>query len=174
MARAAKTAAPKQSKEVLGTLDRERLTEQIEEEQAYRASLGRDLPDDGRLGATDGAGAKSVDTGKLDRRIGHLKRKLAEGTPEELTSGQRSQYEREVKELEEWLKPRLLTQRQMSLMPSDRYEYGVAVRKSSNQKDGEVGSRVFGEKASRYKTLQKMLRPDDPEAPSIEKLRPAR
>jgi hypothetical protein len=169
MARAAKSVP---QKEVLGVQDRERLTEQIEEEQAYKASLGRDLPDDGRLGGLDAAGSKSVDAGRIDKRIKHLQGKLDAGTPMELTSKQRVEYEREAKALEEWLTPNLLTQREMSLMPSDRYAYGVAVRKSSNPKTGEVGSKLFQEKAQRYKTLQKLLRPDDPEAPSIEKLRP--
>lgn len=152
----------------LTPIERQGLIDKIEAEKAYRRNLGSDLPDDGTLGTVDVAGGKSVSSGKIDARVARLERVLEEGTLERPKAAEAKRMEVEAKELEAWIKDHALTRKELDLMPRHGYEYHAAVRKSQKS---EVGNPDFAKKCERYRHIQAMLHPDDPEATSIDKIR---
>lgn len=148
---------------------RSRLVESIEAEQAYRASLGGDLPEDGTVGSMNAAGSKVVSTDKIDRKIGNLQRALKDGTPGPVKNAtERHRLEKEAADLETWIKDHALTRKEIDLMPRHGYEYHAAVRKSQKS---EVGNPDFAKKCGRYREIMSVIDPENPEATSIDRLR---
>lgn len=149
--------------------ERERLLAQIDSEKSYRRQLGKDLPENGSLGAMDAAGTKAVSTAKLDAKIKRMEGVLEGGTPDgKLKAAEIRAMEAEAKALAAWIADHALTRKEIDLMPRHGYEYHAAVRKSSKS---EVGNPEFAKKCGRYREIQAQIAPEDPEATSIDKLR---
>ena len=89
-----------------------------------------------------------------------------------LTGQARQQATVEMKALEAYFRETMLTQDEMSMFPSRDYArnqaYNRAITKSMK---GEVGNPEFQKKAARYKYLARLLEPDDPELPNLERFR---
>ena len=147
---------------------REQLQSQIAQEKAYKAGLGKNLPDEGLLGPTDAAGGLGVSTSKIDGRISRMEGAIAAGTPAPLSGPAKQKAEKRADALRGWLSERLLTSREMDLFARDGYEYQRAVHKS---KKNEVGNPQFAKNANEYRGLMQSIDPGNPEASSIERLR---
>ena len=163
-------ALARKLKRTMSPADRARLSQQIQEEQDYKAGLARPLQD-GITGPDGGLEGKPVNTHNIDVRVNRMQNVLKDGTPDKFSRKETVEAEKEAREHKEWLEKHMLTQREMDLMPRDGYEFSRAVRKTTAQ---EVGSPEFQKRAGRYRELMRRIAPDDPEAQSIEALRPVR
>lgn len=162
-----KGAAPKR---VMGDKEREELMDQIDQEKAFQASLGRELPDNGGLGSMAEAGSLSVDKRKIGKRIGNLSRAVSEGAAPALRGAQRNAALARYKHLEERLPESLMTKFDQDQFPRNGHDYHVAVRRAKN----EIGSGTVQKEIAEYRQLGRSLFPDDADKSSIERLRKLR
>ena len=158
-------------KRVMGDNERQELLDQIDQEKAFQASLGRELPDNGSLGALGDAGALGVDKRKIGKRIGQMARAVAEGEAPTLRGAQRNAALARYKSLESSLPEILLTLREQDLFPKDGRDYHAAVRKASKH---EVGNQKTQADIAEYRRLGRTLFPDDADKSSVERLRKLR
>lgn len=152
---------------ILTMSEREELTSSIRRDEDFRDMVKKGDLAPGQMGPMQSAEG-SVDIGAIERSIAHKKAVLAAGTPQALTGPERAAAEARRKVLAEQLGERLLTHKEMDLMPKHGYEYHRAVRKSTAQ---EVGNPETQAMMSEYRNLSAQLDPDNPEAQSIEALR---
>lgn len=148
--------------------EREELTAQIESEKAFQASLGRDLPENGSLGALRDADGFSVDAAKSAKRIGAMTRALKEGEAPVIRGAERNAAVARHRFLAENLPERLLTIREQDLFPKDGHDYQAAVRKAVKH---EIGNTQTQKDIEEYRTLGRALYQDDPDQSSVERLR---
>lgn len=155
-------------KRTISDHERDELTAQIESEKAFQASLGRDLPDNGSLGALRDAGGLAVDAAKAAQRIGQMTKALKDGEAPTLRGAQRNAAISRHRQLAQELPEVLLTIREQDLFPKDGHDYQAAVRKASRQ---EIGNAQTQKNIEEYRTLGRSLYPEDPDQSSIERLR---
>ncbi len=156
-------------KYIMTVPERKALSEKIQQETDFRDAVERDDLPPGVTGPIgDMGGIKTLKTGTIDKNIAHLKKVLAEGTPERISGEERRNAETKRRELAERLRDKLLTHKEMDLMPRDGYAYHRAVRKSTAQ---EVGNEQTRSEMQEYRRLSALLDPDNPETQSIEALR---
>ncbi len=156
---------------VMGDRERQELLDQIDQEKAFQAGLGKDLPDNGGLGAMAEAGSLGVDKTKIGKRIGNLSRAVAAGEAPVLRGAQRNAALARYKALEEALPEILLTKREQDLFPRDGHEYHAAVRKASKH---EIGNQTTQKDIAEYRRLGRTLYPEDADKSSVERLRKQR
>jgi hypothetical protein len=159
-----KTAAPAR---VMGDRERQELLDQIEQEKAFQASLGRELPDHGSLGVLGEAGNLGVDKSKIAKRIGKLSKAVAEGEAPVLRGAQRNAALARYKDLEGKLPEVLMTRFDQDQFPRHGHDYHVAVRKAK----GEIGNPTIQNDIAEYRRLGRALFPEDPDKSSVERLR---
>ena len=141
------------------------MTAQIDKEKEYRSLVkNADNIAPGNLAPVD----CREDVSRLDKKIEHMEKVLSDGTPQRVSGNARHQMEQERKQIAEELREKMLTRKEMDLLPRHGYEYHRAVRKSIAQ---EVGSSEFQRKSNRYREISARLEPENPEACSIEALR---
>lgn len=153
------------TKRVMTHQEREALNASIESEESYREQVrnaGRGEP--GRLETID----PREDPKRLDAKIKHLKRVRDEGTPDEASGKDRAKIEAEYRSLKERLPDKLLTRKEMDLLPKHGYDYRLAVEKA---KSHEVGNLETQREIQRFRELGTRLDPGNPIASSIEALR---
>lgn len=155
---------------VMGDAERQELLDQIDQEKAFQASLGRDLPDNGTLGSMAEAGALGVDKRKIGKRIDNLSRAVAEGEAPVLRGAQRNAALARYKHLEERLPEVLMTKFDQDQFPRHGHDYHVAVRRAK----GEIGNPVVQKDVAEFRRLGRALFPEDSEKSSIERLRKLR
>ncbi len=151
--------------------ERDELTAQIEQERAFKAGLGKDLPDSGGFGVVNDADGKGVNTGPIDARIARINRALKAGEVSPLKGADRNAAIARHRYLEGHLPELLLTEREMDLFPRDGHDYQAAVRKTLKH---EVGNQETQKKIEEFRTLGRSLYPDDAEKSSVERLRKKR
>lgn len=156
---------------VMKDQEREALIDQIDQEKAFQASLGRELPDNGGLGALSEAGDLGVDRQKIGKRIGNLSRAVEAGQAPQLRGAQRNEALARHKALEASLPEVLLTKREQDLFPRDGHDYHAAVRKASKH---EVGNPATQRDIAEYRRLGRSLYPEDADMSSVERLRKLR
>lgn len=156
---------------VMPDAERQELLDQIESEKAFQSSLGRDLPDNGGLGALAEAGSLGVDKRKIGKRIGNLSRAVAEGVAPGIRGAARNTALARYKFLEETLPDVLLTKKEQDLFPRDGHDYHAAVRKATKN---EIGNSKTQNDLAEYRRLGRSLFPEDAEKASIERLRKSR
>ena len=155
---------------VMADGERQALLDQIDEEKAFQSGLGRDLPDNGGLGAMSEAGSLGVDKRKIGKRIGNLSRAVAAGEAPVLRGAQRNAALARYKHLEGVLPDVLMTKRDQDVFPRDGHDYHVAVRKAK----GEIGNTKVQSEVAEYRRLGRALFAEDPDKSSIERLRKLR
>lgn len=163
-----KKAAPSR---VMKGDEREALVDQIEQEKAFQASLGHELPESGHLGAMAQAGDLSVDKRKIGKRVANLSRAVAEGEAPQFRGAARGAAVARYKQLEAALPEILLTRREQDLFPRDGHDYHAAVRKATKH---EIGNSATQKDIAEFRRLGRALFPEDPEKSSIERLRKPR
>ncbi len=164
----AKVKEKPQAKRTISDRERDDLNAQIESEKAFQASLGRDLPDNGSLGALRDAGGLGVDASKAAQRIGQMTKALRDGEAPTLRGAQRNAAIARHRHLAESLPEKLLTIREQDLFPKDGHDYQAAVRKAVRN---EIGNNQTQKDIEEYRTLGRALHPEDPDQSSIERLR---
>lgn len=157
-----------EAKRTISDRERDELTAQIESEKAFQASLGRDLPESGTLGALRDADGFSVDPNKAKERIASMTRALKDGEAKELRGAARNAAIARHRALAESLPEKLLTLRDQDLFPKDGHDYQAAVRKATRN---EIGNPQTQREIEEYRNLGRALHPEDPEMSSIERLR---
>jgi hypothetical protein len=151
--------------------ERDELTAQIESEKAFQASLGRDLPESGSLGALRDAGGLTVDDGKAKQRISAMEKVLKDGEAPNLRGADRNAAVSRHRFLAETLPEKLLTIRDQDLFPKDGHDYQSAVRKAVRS---EIGNIQTQKEIAEYRDLGRALHPEDPDQSSVERLRKIR
>jgi hypothetical protein len=151
--------------------ERDELTAQIETERAFKAGLGKELPENGGFGVLNDADGKGVDAGRVDARIARINRALKAGEVSPLKGADRNAALSRYKHLEGYLPEVLLTEREMDLFPRDGHDYQAAVRKTLKS---EVGNTKTQQLVEEYRTLGRSLHPGDAEKASVERLRKKR
>lgn len=162
-------AVTKQTR-VMPDSEREQLVDQIEQEKAFQASLGRNLPETGQVAPMGQAGDLSVDPTKVGKRIKNLSRAISEQEAPQLRGAARNAALARHKQLEASLPDVLMSKRDQDLFPKDGHDYHVAVRKAK----GEIGSPKVQADVAEYRRLGRSLFPEDPDKSSIERLRKLR
>lgn len=155
---------------VMPDAEREQLMDQIDQEKAFQASLGRELPDNGSLGAMAEAGALGVDKRKITKRVGNMTRAISEQEAPELRGAARNAAIARHKVLEESLPERLMTRFDQDQFPRHGHDYSVAVDRAKK----EIGSVAVQKDIAEYRRLGRSLFPDNPEKASVERLRKLR
>ncbi len=151
--------------------ERDELTAQIEQERAFKASLGKELPENGGFGVLNDADGKGVSADHVDARIARINRALKAGEVSPLKGADRNAALARYKHLEETIPEFLLTEREMDLFPRDGHDYQAAVRKTLKS---EVGNANTQKMVEEYRTLGRSLHPGDAEKASVERLRKKR
>lgn len=149
--------------------------------KADKALIGRaenrtaDPDDDEGVSLSPTQAVAGFDTGVVRNRVKRLERKLAVMDPRErvLSGVERQKAIARHKWLKEWLQAHLLTREDQGAYPDpkDRLKqsfYEQAVQKSIKL---EVGHPQFPIFADEFKTLGRLIDPDDPELCDIEALR---
>lgn len=161
---------PKAGNRVMGDAEREELLSQIDQEKAFQAGLGRDLPDNGTLGSMAEAGSLGVDKRKISKRIGNMVRAVNEGEAPVLRGAQRNAALARYKHLEERLPEVLMTKFDQDQFPRHGHDYHVAVRRAK----GEIGNPTVQKDVAEFRRLGRALFPEDADKSSIERLRKLR
>lgn len=161
---------PKAAKRVMGDNERQELLDQIDQEKAFQASLGRELPDNGTLGSMAEAGSLGVDKRKIGKRIGNLSRAVSEGAAPVLRGSQRNAALARYKHLSEKLPEHLMTRFDQDQFPRHGHDYSVAVRRAKV----EIGNPTVQKDIQEFRRLGRALFPDDADKASIERLRKSR
>lgn len=151
--------------------ERDELTAQIEQERAFKASLGKDLPENGGFGVLNDADGKGVSPAHVEARIARINKALKAGEVSVLKGADRNAALGRYRHLESALPELLLTEREMDLFPRDGHDYQAAVRKTLKS---EVGNQKTQQMVEEYRTLGRSLHPGDAEKASIERLRKKR
>lgn len=156
---------------VMSEAERERVTDQIEQEKAFQASLGKELPDDGSVGTMSEAGGFGVSKTKISKRIAGLSRALEAGEAPVLRGSARAAAVARYNALAAKLPDILLTKREQDLFPKDGHEYHAAVRKATNH---EVGNKATQAEIAEFRQIARTIYPGDAEKASVERLRKLR
>ena len=165
-----KTKPGKAAKRVMGDSEREALMDQIDQEKAFQASLGRELPDNGSLGSMAEAGSLGVDKRKIGKRVANLSRAVAEGEAPVLRGAERNAALARYKHLTERLPENLMTKFDQDQFPRHGHDYSVAVRRAKV----EIGNEAVKKDIAEFRRLGRALFPDDQDKASIERLRKLR
>lgn len=155
---------------VMPDAEREQLMDQIDQEKAFQASLGRELPDNGSLGAMSEAGALGVDKRKIGKRVGNMNRAILEQQAPELRGAARNAAVARHRILESSLPERLMTKFDQDQFPRHGHDYSIAVSRAKK----EIGDATVQKDIAEYRRLGRSLFPDDPDKASIERLRKLR
>ncbi len=165
-----KTKPGKAVKRVMGDTERQELLDQIDQEKAFQASLGRELPDNGSLGAMSEAGSLGVDKRKISKRVANMSRAVAEGEAPVLRGAQRNAALARYKHLADSLPENLMTKFDQDQFPRHGHDYSIAVRRAKV----EIGNPSVQKDIAEYRRLGRALFPDDADKASIERLRKLR
>ena len=161
---------PSKTSRVMPDAEREQLMDQIDQEKAFQASLGRELPDNGSLGSMSEAGGLGVDKRKIAKRVGNMNRAISEQEAPELRGATRNAAIARHKALEDSLPERLMTRFDQDQFPRHGHDYSVAVRRAKN----EIGNPAVQKDVAEFRRLGRSLFPEDPEKASVERLRKLR
>ena len=141
-------AKPKTSR-VMPDAEREQLMDQIEQERSFQASLRRNLPENGGLGAMAEAGSLSVDTHKIDKRIGRMTHAMKEQEAPKFRGAARNAAVARHKALESSLPERLMTRFDQDQFPRHGHDYSVAVSRAKK----EIGDPAVQKDVAEYRRL---------------------
>ena len=155
---------------VMPEAEREQLMDQIEQEKAFQASLGRELPDNGSAAPLGDAGNLGVDKSKIGRRVGNMTRAISEQEAPDLRGAARNAAIARHKALEDSLPERLMTRFDQDQFPRHGHDYSVAVTRAKK----EIGDLTVQKDIAEYRRLGRSLFPDSPEKASVERLRKLR
>jgi len=120
-----------------------------------------------------------MDTEAIKARIARNKKALMSLSPQPSTGAEKARLEVRAKHLEEWLAPRMLTKAELDYFPARPGDIDAGVKESNYRKavdhamhgEGEH-SNVFIQNVQEWKGIMRSIHPDDPEASSLERIRP--
>ena len=146
------------------TLDHSEI-EQLQQEIATRKAMMNIASEPGSMDYTPTSLPEfTIDKDKIENGIKHIEKVLHDNSPEKASRTKIPMLESRAKELESKFKPYLETWKELDIMRRDTPEFRKAVRKGSER------SKVEGD-LMEWKEIQKQLRPDDQDAPSLDRLR---
>jgi len=160
---------------LLGHSERRRIEQEIASDELYLRGMNRTPTGEGEAHLPHSQGGRPVDVTNIQKRIARNRSALERMSPvnRKLRGRARDKAFKEMREHEVWLKDHMLTTWDMGAFPSATdpekdHKYRMAVEKAKKQ---EVGSREFQQRSSRFKELARLLEPEDPDLPNIERLR---
>lgn len=164
------TNTERPSREILSYSTRQRLKRDMESAEremrgGVSAGRGTGMPDRMQRRLEGMMETLAPDPAAAER-YRRAKRALAEGSPADMTDAERLQLEKVKKEYEEWA-PKLMMPERMKKLKGNDAGFKEAVKLSLQE-----NSQEFQKRTEAYQSAMRQLEPENPEAGSIEALRP--
>lgn len=118
--------------------------------------------------------------GAVHARIKRNEEALRRLSPQPASGAERQRLEGRAKELAEFLAPKMLTKAELDYFPAKPGDMDAGIKDANYRKavdkacssDGEH-SAAFVQAATEWKGIMRRLYPDDPDMPTLERIRPA-
>ena len=162
-------AAPVARRRVLGPVERKEFKREIERNQADIDGKLEGLSDVSPKAREALDGAVQGNTRYLKQRNQRIMNTLRNGEPEEVSRHKMPALERRRKELEDFMKTRMVPRAGTRLRAGSGPEFRRAVNMMAKN---ELRDPSFSRATVEWKNIMRQIAPDDPDASNLENIRP--